>query len=392
MDLLARYYTEDAFSDLLIRQFSTVSPNNIIDLGVGKGSLIKAALNRWVNASYFVADIDRKSIHKIKNDFPFINSFHLNTLKEEVSEKFRIGKGAVDIAICNPPYLKIKNAISYDQLFDDSDLAECKKLNVLTSDIIFLAKNLQLLKKSGELGIIIPDSLITGKDFIPLRNALLKQHNLKAIIQLPEKIFIKTEALTHILLIEKNTKLDNRKKLFLANKAGQIVDEIDVDKDSLVERMDFKYHKWRQKNKLIKGFKVLGDINSEIRRGTLTHSELKASQEHYIHTTGIVNRKPNQATKNHVVANSKYLLTQKGDILLARVGRGCIGKICMISRGRAPISDCIYRIRIPHRKFRVKVWESLISKEGQDWLKANSHGVCAKVISKRDLLKFPLTL
>lgn len=389
MDKLGRYYTADTFSNLLVNQFSIDEPRSIIDLGVGGGSLIKAALNRWEEASYYVVDVDKTSILKIQNELPFVNSFHLNTLKEEVSVKLSLEKGDIDIAICNPPYLKIQNKISYDFLFEEANLLDCKQLKILTSDVIFLAKNLQLLRKHGEVGIILPDSLITGKEFIPLRNAILKEHNLKAIIELPEKIFTKTEALTHILLIEKNGFTNKKSPLYLANKLGQIIDEIEVDKDSLFERMDFKYHSWKKKTKFSKEHKLLGDLKVEIKRGNFTHKDLKATNDYFIHTTGIINKKVNQSLKNTFNVNNKCLFTQKGDILLARVGRGCTGKVCMISRGKVPISDCVYRIRVS-KKYRMKVWNSLVSTEGQSWLQAVSHGVCAKVISKKDLFKFPL--
>lgn len=389
MDKLGRYYTSDVFSHLLISQFINDKPGNILDLGVGSGALIKAALNRWDNAEYFAVDVDKKSILRIKSELPFVKSFHFNTLKAEVSEKLRIKIGEIDIAICNPPYLKVKNAISYNTLFEGANLAECKKLRLLTSDVIFLAKNLQLLKGGGELGIILPDSLITGKEFIPLRNAILKEHNLKGIIELPEKIFQKTEALTHILLIEKTKAASKKSPLFLADKTGQIIDEIEVDKDGLSERMDFKYHSWRKKTKLIKQHKVLSDLKVEIKRGTFTHKELKKIGDNFIHTTEIKNANDKQAIRSSKKVNHKYLLATRGDILLARVGRGCTGKLCMVSRGKAPVSDCVYRIRVS-KKYRMKVWKALISLEGQNWLKANCHGVCAKVISKKDLLKFPI--
>src|SRR5215211_6003453 len=105
MDTLARYYTSTAFSRLLINQFSIETPKNIIDLGVGKGALIKAAIKRWGAAAYYAGDVDENSILKIKKELPFVNSFHLNTLKDEVSQKLQIETGAIDIAICNPPYL-----------------------------------------------------------------------------------------------------------------------------------------------------------------------------------------------------------------------------------------------------------------------------------------------
>ncbi len=389
MDLLGRYYTSEKFSKLLINQFSNEIPENIIDLGVGGGALLRAAIDRWINASYFAADVDKRSIIKIKSELPFVNSFHLDTLKDEVSEKIQLQKGNVDIAICNPPFLKIKNESSYESLFKEANLFQCQELKRLTSDIIFLAKNLQLLKNKGELGIILPDSLITGKEFIPLRNAILQQHNLRGIIELPESIFAKTEALTHILIIEKNGNTDKKSPLFLSDKTGKIIDQIEVDKNSLSERMDFKYHLWEKKCRSQKKHNFLHELKVEIKRGTLTHKVLKETRDNFIHTTNMIDKKMNQSLSNSYSTNEKFLMTRKGDILLARVGRGCIGKVCMITKGRVPISDCIYRIRVPE-KYRIKVWNALISFEGQNWLRANAHGVCAKVISIKDLYNLPI--
>lgn len=386
MDNLGRYYTQEIFSNLLINQLSIKEPKCIIELGVGGGALVKAAFQRWVNASYFVADVDSGSVNKIKNELPFVNSFLIDTLKEDVSAKLNVQNNSIDIAICNPPYLRLKNDFSYDALFEESNLDECKKLKLLTSDVIFLAKNLQLLRSTGELGIIVPDSLITGNEFKFLRTAILSNHNVKGLIELPDNIFPKTEALTHILILEKNVTGSSNAPLFQADRTGQIVDSIEVSKCSLVERMDFKYHKWRKKNnKTVKN--TLASIGGEVKRGRLTHKELKETGDFFVHTTDIKHKHGEFFTRSSKCKNSKYILTKGGDILLARVG--CIGKVCKVKRGQAAISDCIYRIRVSD-KYREKIWSALISPKGQNWLKANAHGVCAKVISKRDLMNFPL--
>lgn len=388
MDSLGRYYTADLFSKLLINKLSTDNPTSILELGVGGGSLIKAALTRWENASYYAADVDQKSITKIKKELPFVNTFHIDTLSENVSEKLNIQHDSIDIAICNPPYLKLKNEICYNQLFEEANLSDCQQLKLLTTDIIFLAKNLQLVKKTGELGIILPDSLITGKEFERLRTAILKAHTLKGIIQLPESIFPKTEALTHILIIEKGTSSQKKTPLLLANSYGEIVDQIEVDNSNLINRMDFKFHSWNNTNGKRKESFTLGSINASIERGSLPHSELKGLKDEYLHTTNIIHKKSNLSPLSSKRRSKKYRFTQKGDILLTRVGS--IGKLSMIAKGHTLFSDCLYRIRVS-QEWRQKVWESLCSEKGQSWLKANSHGVCAKVISKRDLSKFPIS-
>ena len=88
-------------------------------------------------------------------------------------------------------------------------------------------------------------------------------------------------------------------------------------------------------------------------------------------------------------ANSEFRCAREGDILLARVGKRCIGKVAIIESGRINISDCVYRIRPPEGMAEYLL-DSFLSDKGQRWFEAHAHGVCAKVISKRDLLQFPV--
>ena len=66
----------------------------------------------------------------------------------------------------------------------------------------------------------------------------------------------------------------------------------------------------------------------------------------------------------------------------------------VIEDGSILISDCLYVIRVP-QEYREALVRTLTSEYGQNWIKANSHGVCSRVISKIDLLNLeiqPLTL
>lgn len=390
MDVLGRYYTQDLFSNLLINQFSVITPAKVVDLGVGGGSLIKAASLRWGNAKYYAADIDKCSIAKINKELPFVKIIKANSLEYDINKKLKLKIGSVDIAVCNPPYLKVENKNEYIDLLKKAHLGECKKLNRLTSDIVFLAQNLRLLKNAGEVGIILPDSLVTGHNFEILRQSILSNHRIKGIIELPERIFLKTEAKTHILLIEKGSSTNSKVPLYIAGTDGKCYDQIEISSSLLEQRMDYDFHKWNQKQKVITGYKTLRELGGEIKRGLLTHSAIKLETENYIHTTNLKHLS-NLFLKSSSNKQFKNITTQKNDILLARVGRRCVGKVSFVKRGKQIFTDCIYRIRV-NEEYVQNVWEALSSKEGQEWLNANSHGVCATVISKKDLLNFPVKI
>ena len=83
-------------------------------------------------------------------------------------------------------------------------------------------------------------------------------------------------------------------------------------------------------------------------------------------------------------------LALEGDILITRVGKKCVGRSVLNPLERAIISDCIIRVRLKSEDHRVLLINSLNSNFGRGWLKANSHGTCARSISMKDLLEFPL--
>jgi len=384
----SQYYTNNIYSQLLVEKIDIESPGLILDMGVGDGSLTKAAIRRWSEANYIAIDLDQRNCDAMQGFSSRLRIIREDGLKPNLNESLKIKVGSVDVAICNPPYQKIKAHKSQEIIFTRANLNSCINNKNITSDIVFLANNLSLLKENGYLGIILPDGLLTRADLQNLRADLLYNHTLKYIIQLPDKIFNKTEARTHIIILSKGKSQYSKVTLLLANSRGEYTDQIEIQKEYLVERMDFNFHKWKLLNK-IKGI-TFGDIKVEITRGSFTHKELKEMDIEYFHTIHFNNNiflnfnKRENNWKNKIFAES-------GDILMARVGKRCAGKLAIIEHGSSILSDCVYRIRVPEL-YRKIAWDLLNSNFGRDWIKVHSHGVCAQVISKKDLLNFPVFL
>ncbi len=203
MDNLGRFYTEQRISRLLISSIVQPEPKYVLDLGVGRGSLLRAAYERWGKAEFLGTEIDQNGIGEIKKELPFACLFRADGLSCRLPSALKLRVGSIDVAICNPPYQRVKPTRDIRKIFEKAGLQGCWKLPTVTSDIVFLAQNIQMLREGGELGIILPDSLLTGHNFSVLRELLLVRHRVLGIIQLPDKIFSRTEARTHILLLRK---------------------------------------------------------------------------------------------------------------------------------------------------------------------------------------------
>ena len=191
MDPLARFYTEDRISELLVSEMTFNNPKVVIDLGIGEGSLSKAAYRKWESAIYLATDIDKNQIIETEKKLPYIKIFEANGLCDNIQNKLKIRIGTVDVAICNPPYLKIYSKHKkFNTLFKRVGLDNCIKLRFYTSDLIFFAQNLLLLKEGGELGIILSDSLLASAEFKIFRQDVIDNHTIDTVIQLPEKSFL----------------------------------------------------------------------------------------------------------------------------------------------------------------------------------------------------------
>lgn len=390
MDLLGRYYTNHLFSELLVKNLESENPATVLDLGAGGGSLIKAALDRWNNAEIIAADIDPSSVKKISHSLPLVKVYKANGLKVNIEKNIDLTKSSIDVAICNPPYLQVKEKERFKNLLVEAELYECLKMKKLTSDIVFLAQNLKLLKLGGELGIILPDSILTGQEFRLLRNALLTHHNLKGIIELPERIFPKTEAKTHILLIEKTQTSKDRIPLLIAGKDGKCYDQIDIVASALENRMDFSYHKINQAIPKLKS-RPLGSYNITLKRGNMTNAESKTKKIKSLHSTSF-----KDGAELHLINSNKrkfenLVYAERGDLVIVRVGRGCVGKVALVKQGKLPITDCLYVVKADENIISA-LWKFLISSNGDKWVDANSHGVCAKVLNRTDIFDIPITL
>jgi type I restriction-modification system DNA methylase subunit len=387
MDALGRYYTNDIFSTLLISNLETRKPKRIVDLGVGDASLTIAAYARWDKAKYFATEIEPKKATAIEKKLAFVKVLNCDTLQPNASNKLKVKFGSIDIAICNPPYIRVENKERYNGLFKSVGCKKFSNLPRITSEIVFFAHNLKLLKQDGELGIIVSDSLVTGKEFKIFRETIFEKFNVRRIIQLPDNIFNKTEARTHIIFISKTKSINKTCEILNSNISGELSKKIIVAKHLLIDRMDYHFHSANIHSKA--GTKTLKQIGAVIKRGKFSYKELRESKLSFFHSVHFKENGVNISFDKPVAKKHHSYSANEGDILMCRVGKRVVGKVVIVKFGRVVISDCIYRITVPKR-YRQVLLKSLRSEEGIAWLHAFAHGVCSQVISKSDLENYPI--
>ena len=129
-----------------------------------------------------------------------------DTLANSFTEKFgEQAEGFFDIILANPPF---KGSL------DETDVHPSLTRQVKTkkTELLFVALILRMLKRGGKSATIVPDGVLFGSSnaHSSLREILVKQHQLEAVISLPSGVFKPYAGVsTAILVFTKGGKTDN---------------------------------------------------------------------------------------------------------------------------------------------------------------------------------------
>lgn len=370
----SQYFTDSKIAELVISTIADKEPNKILELGIGDGALSMIALQKWSNAHIYAADIDEDICTTLQSNKITIK--HIDVLSNaDIFEE-----GSFDIALCNPPFHSLKQTEIFIGYLKKASLFRSMKLKRISADIIFIARNLIMLKDDGILALILPDGILTRFDLQDFRADLLDNYSIEHVIQLPQKSFKKTEAQTHIVIIKKTKTSNSKIPVSIADNNCEILNTIYISKIDARYRMDFIF------NNLYKRHSILEESidNMSISRGRYTYHDLRTMGKPYVHSRGFMHGEKLMVNNYDNQMNANKSIAHEGDILMVRVGSRCLGRVQHLQKGHIYISDCIYKISVP-KKFQNRLFEFLCCAEIQEHLQTLAHGVCAKVISKGDL-------
>lgn len=371
---LSQYYTQKIYSNLLIESLAIDNPLHALDLGFGSGELLRAARRRWRELSLIGVDIDQVNIERA-NKKKLIQALHVDgfnpNLPEILSEKF----GDIELLVSNPPYYSRENNSDIRQILKDSGLSECVSLSrkTIPAEVIFLAQNLRILKPGGELGIILPAGIISGEKWKRLREYLLAVYEVISCTQLPTHSFRNTDAQAFILIIRArdNSCESASIKLRHANHTAEII----IPLKDAITRADYSYYK----SSISFPEKACYETKYKLLRGKNSQKALKDNFKHFIHTTNLQTIPSQLSLPNE--PQDGAINAEAGDILVARVGRRCLGRVALVHSGSVPISDCVIIVRPKTAKDREEIWARFVCSSAKQRLLDVSLGVGAKYLT-----------
>jgi len=402
-DKLGRYYTCPNVGSLLIDQMPNIAPQRVLDLGSGSGILSRAAAVRWSNAEFITVDVDSSLLNPRNSSANSIARNHKHLCSDALSINLPTllasQHGEIQAGICNPPFILPQWRDGFANILEDAGFSNCLP-TIASADaaLLFLAQNLRLLVEGATLGIILPDSLISAEKYRSFRRALITQYQVLKSIKLPRNSFVGTDALAHILIISKSKPSSGFINLAIFDSKCGIVEDVDVDLEAAVERLDCSYH---AVNSRFKGVSFpMSLVIDSLKRGSLSSSAARTMNFKVLHTTDINGEKLGQwidfskfgdLNLARELDNMNLIYAKPGDILLARIGRNLEKKIVGISAGYPVLTDCMYRLRVSSI-YRRSILTQLSSESGAAWLRARGFGVSAQQIPKSGLLEFPIVL
>jgi type I restriction enzyme M protein len=395
-DPLGRFYTRPGVGDVLVTLMGEIAPQRILDLGAGSGALSRAARLRWTHSDITTVDVDaavpQDPLSMIGLAGPGLHRHIVaDVLDADLPDRLGEVAGSFDAALCNPPYIVPRWQPSFTRILEEAGLDGLFHVKEEPSaEALFIAQNLRLTRDGAQIGLIIPDGLVTGRRFRPFRRAILQNHAVQSVVQLPRGSFRGADAQAYILVLAKGVPSIDDVILHRMGPDGALSEPVRISRDRAEERLDYGHHAVFQDPAAPS--RTLAELGAEIRRGSLETTEARASNLPVFHTTDFPKvRSPGGVDLPEGDADRFGNLTvaEPGDILVARVDRNLHRKVTFVRSGRAALTSCVHRIRVAP-ELREGVFASLTSPQGCDRLASTARGVGPRMLGKEDLLRMPL--
>lgn len=114
-------------------------------------------------------------------------------------------ENAYDLILTNPPYVMSGSSNLKDEIAKRSDLKSYFSVNAMGIEGLFMEWIIRALKPGGKAFVVVPDGVMNRSNDKRLRDFILSECDIDAIISLPINTFFTTNKKTYILAVTKKT-------------------------------------------------------------------------------------------------------------------------------------------------------------------------------------------
>lgn len=158
----------------------------------------------------------------------------LGTLSEPVENEY-------DLIVTNPPYVTSGSSNLKEEIKKDGTLVNYYKINAIGVEGLFMEWIIRALKPNGKAYIIVPDGIFNRQNDKNLRQFIVDECFIDAIISLPVKTFFTTPKKTYILCLTKKPNIKHMQSdpvfTYIVSEIGESRDvyRFDIEQDDLNE-------------------------------------------------------------------------------------------------------------------------------------------------------------
>lgn len=394
--ILGQFFTPYNVADFIISYSEKFLRKReiICDPACGDGVFLSAAHGKSFKKVIGI-DIDesvKKSLpSKIVKDIIVKNGLHDLDLENKA-----------DLVVGNPPFSAKYGKVIDQHLLNNFQLGKGRKSQAI--EILFLEKFFKLANENGLIGIILPMGIFANMQLFYVRNFILKNLKVLAIISLPRSIFRssgkKTTSKTCILMAQKSRSV--RPPRILMVKVNDPCDLFNTDKlGKLVEIEDNMLYPEYYFNKLeLKTNINLGDL-VDIKNGATEYGDKRFFANNgipfisakIVTPLGIDFSKKRKYIRPNSIMDKKRAYVDLENLVFVRVGIACIGRVAVITHKaeQGIADDWIYILRFKDSKISPYYLAFYLQTPSiQSEIRRLSRGVGTITIPIRFLRKIPV--
>lgn len=200
---LDRFYTvtvDEAGNEKLLPQITLAGFDKGFDKDEQK-TIILAKANMLIYMSSMIKDhpgMTRQFAELFNKTFTLQTNSILGTLAKPVSEEY-------DLILTNPPYVMSGSSNLKEEISKDETLKKYFSISAMGIEGLFMEWIVRALKPGKKAFIVVPDGIMNRSNDKKLRDFILEQCNIDAVISLPLNTFFTTNKKTYILALTKKT-------------------------------------------------------------------------------------------------------------------------------------------------------------------------------------------
>ena len=214
----SKYYTPKVVANNIISMFpQEFNPTKVIDICVGSGNFLDAALRQWKNVKAIGIDISLNDINK-EDKYTLYQMDALNL--DRLTKTIRRNNKEIKVVLANPPFGKLENSKKYSNNKKRQNSIHNEAVRVKRIEALMLVSNLKLLNVGDYFGAILPENFFSSSKLVKFKEMFINEFT-EVIIGEKEKYFNNSDVKTRIFIgryigsNNENKSQKNQEKLFV---------------------------------------------------------------------------------------------------------------------------------------------------------------------------------